>query len=402
MNIIRNKSVTFQSILMILFSGSTSVVTLIIFSVAARNLPVDDIANGILMATLAWYLMSLLDFGGSTFSVREVLGERLSLAAGRYFCALKTSMLVPLLGVGIVFFNNQVGMVIRTCALTFLLLTTNVLTIEYRVKGFTSALSIISFTEKISLLFSLLVTIFFNLNIHFSDLILFSNFVAFCVSIYLVDRSNFEFRRANVKELLLGSLGIGASSAVTQIQIMDVNLLALKIGTLSASPYILVTRWTNALGMFSNIFSQAIAPIVAKKDIAKGEIQEIIKGSYLIIFSIILCSFVALESNRLVKIIFGEQFEISGEIVRVLALATMFSTITQPLATILQNRRNPWRVTIALVAGISIQFLYIFIFASEFGALAAAYGFFLGQFFSASLLIYFSHGMIRKFFKFLL
>ena len=396
---LRKKTISSQSILMMFFSGSTSVVTLVIFSFAARNLPVEDVANGVLIATFAWYLTSLLDFGGSTYSVREVVGERILLAAGRYFCALKICALLPLIVMGIFIFHNQAEMVIRTCALTFLLLATNVVTIEYRVEGFTSALSIIAFIEKISLLFALLLTIFFDLSYHFSDLMLFSNFISLCISVLLLDKKNFKFKRSNVKDLFLGSLGIGSSSAVTQIQIMDVNLLAMKIGTFAASPYILVTRWTNPLGMFSNIFSQAIAPIVAKKKLMKNEIQEIIKSSYLILFSIILCTLVALESNRLVRIFFGEHFESSGVIVRVLALATIFSTITQPLSTILQSRRNPWKVTIALIAGISIQFLSIFIFASDFGALSAAYGFFFGQIATASVLLFFSRDLVRKILK---
>lgn len=401
MDAFKGKTITSQTILMIIFSGSTSALTLIVYSLAARNLPVHDVAEGILIATFAWYSTSLIDFGGSTYAVREIMGERISLAEARYFSVLKASTLIPCLIFGLVFFHSQSGIVIRLFILTFILLATNVLTIEFRVIGFTSALSIISFTEKISLLFFLFVAILMHSSIHFVDLILISNVLAFFVALFLSDKSNAAFKRANFRSLFIGSLGIGTSSSVTQIQIMDVNLLALKIGTMAASPYVLVTRWTNALGIFSNIFSQAIAPIVAKKELTRKEIIEIARNSYLLVLSLLICILVAFQASNLVNIFLGKDFYNSGKIVSILAVATIFSTIAQPLSTILQNRRNPWKVTIALFFGISIQFLFIFLFASEVGALAAAYGFLLGQFVTASLLIFFTSSLIKNFLDFL-
>ena len=398
---IKRNSITSQSFLMITFSGLTSIISLVGYSLAARNLPVQDVAKGILLTTIAWYATSLIDFGGSTYVVREIMGERISLEVGKYFGLIKIALLVPLLGLGLIFFHSQIGIVFRLFILIFLLLAINLMSIEFRTSGFTSALSVVSLIEKTTLLFWLIITIYVNINIYFIDLIIISNFFAFCFALMLGNKSHSGFRPAKIKRLFIGSLGIGSSSAVTQIQILDVNLLALKIGTLAASPYVLVTRWTNALGIFSNVFSQAIAPQVAKKNLTKTDILEVTKNTYLIFLSFIVCTLVAFQANNLVDFFLGEKFENSGNIVRILALATILSTIAQPLSIVLQSRQNPWKVTLALISGILCQFLYIFLFSAETGAIAAAYGFLLGQFITTILLIYFSRILLISYLKFL-
>lgn len=399
MTAVNRKSVTTQSLLMILFSGVTSAVTLLIYSLAARNLPISDVAEGILMATVAWYLTSLIDFGGSAYAVREIMGERTSLSLVRYFGVIKIFLLIPLIGVSLIIFHSQMGLVIRVFILTLLLLAINLLTIEFRVNGFTSSLSVITFTEKVSLLILLLMSITLKLDIRFLDLILISNLLAFLLAIYLSDYSNLRLSRTDIKGLFVGSLGIGASSAITQIQILDINLLALKIGTSAASPYVLITRWTNVIGIFTNVFSQAIAPIVAKKNLTKDDILEISKNSYLIILSLLFCILVAFQADNLVNFFLGDNYANTGEILKVLALATVFSTVAQPLSTILQNRQNPWKVTFVLFVGVLIQFVYILLFASDVGALAAANGFLLSQVTTTCLFIFFARGLIRKYFE---
>jgi O-antigen/teichoic acid export membrane protein len=183
------------------------------------------------------------------------------------------------------------------------------------------------------------------------------------------------------------SLGIGSTQILSQIQQLDLNLLALLSNTTSAATYGAVSRWTNAMGVFAGGFSQSIMPSASRESFDKSEIRELRKASVWLVMAILSSVFIYIFASRIVAIVLGTKYSDSAGILRVLAVAAVASTFTQPIATYLQAKGLNLQVFRALIIGIVVQILMIVVTNSSLGAYSAAYGYLIGQFVAAILLL---------------
>jgi len=181
-------------------------------------------------------------------------------------------------------------------------------------------------------------------------------------------------------------LTIGSTHVLSQIQQLDVNLLGAVTNSAVAATYGAVSRWTNSLGIFAGSFSQTIIPVFSRQKLSTTDVVQLKKSSSWLLFSIISAICIFIFSPVIVKIILGAEYESSAGILRILALASIASTITQPTATILLSKGFVLWVFVSLLTGVVVQILVIVFLHNRLGAQSAAYGYLVGQFIAAFLL----------------
>jgi O-antigen/teichoic acid export membrane protein len=162
------------------------------------------------------------------------------------------------------------------------------------------------------------------------------------------------------------------------------------IGSVASAPYILVARWASSINLFSNAFSQAILPVLAKNSISKTDFEELRRASLWLALAITSSVMIFFFSPLIIEIILGGKYSESVVILRILSLATIFTTLIQPLTVFIQTQSKPSFVTLSLCSGLIAQMLIIFVYSDSTGASSAAIGYLLGQFVTFVLLLIFA------------
>ena len=150
------------------------------------------------------------------------------------------------------------------------------------------------------------------------------------------------------------------------------------------------------MGVFAGGFSQSIMPSASRESFDKSEIRELRKASVWLVMAILSSVLIYIFASRIVAIVLGTKYSDSAGILRVLAVAAVASTFTQPIATYLQAKGLNLQVFRALIIGIVVQILMIVVTNSSLGAYSAAYGYLIGQFVAAILLLNSFAGYKRK------
>jgi O-antigen/teichoic acid export membrane protein len=165
-----------------------------------------------------------------------------------------------------------------------------------------------------------------------------------------------------IRHLVKDSIGMGLSSIIGQAKLLDVNFLSAMIGSLASVPFVVVTRLTGSLGIFSNAFSQAISPTLAKNEITKEDKRDLQRSAIWLFFAIFSAALVFVNASAIVDIVLGDKYRSSVPIVKILAITSIFSTLAQPLTVLVQNQANPFKVTFSLFSGFLVQVGFIYLF----------------------------------------
>ena len=385
----QSRSIFRETNLTILYSALNTLIGILFFGYAARKCDISNFGLELLIISAAGATAGLLDFGTSYFYLRELSSGRINtIAVQGAFIGRSLIIIIctsPVLMFGLI---TSKMFFIEFFFLMNALMMLQFSSINNRAKGNTSILALSSLFER-CMSFSLLIVILkFIENPPISLLISGSTFVVIFIQI----RSSFttinirKLRNVIVWNPWRNSLGFGSTQILPQIQQLDLNLLALLSNSSSAATYGAVARWTNALGVFAGGFSQSIVPSASRESFMKSEVRELRKASIWLILAIVSSLLIYIFSSTIVAFVLGTKYSDSAGILKVLALASIASTFTQPIATYLQAKGLNTPVFRALFTGILLQITMIVLTHSKFGPYSAAYGYLLGQLVAATLL----------------
>ncbi len=396
---IDSKTIQFQSSLIVVYSLWSTVLSLFVYGYSARQYDLGSLSSGLLVLSIAWYAVNVLDFGMSTFAVKEVVIKRRELEAFYYVGALKIGFSFVISGVLGVLLHEYLNSVFYGSVVAITLFTIQQLNIGLRTAGYTSRPGLIAVIEKFST--SLILVLNFNFDWKLDFLQVYSLGVLFSLlaSIRISQIRFISIRIGEIRSVFRKSLSLGVSSLIGQAKLLDVNFLAIMIGSVASAPYIVVARWASSINLFSNAFSQAILPVLAKNSISKTNFKESKRASLWLALALTSSVLIFFFSPVIIEIILGGKYNESVAILRILSLATILTTLIQPLTVFIQTQSRPSFVTLSLFLGLITQLLIIFVYSDSIGASAAAIGYLLGQFVCFVLLLIFAIPL-RDFLKF--
>jgi len=373
----------------ILFTGLNALVNIAFFGFAARTLDVANFGMELQIISAAGAIAGLLDFGTSYFFLRELSSGRTNIdkLKGAFF---GRTFIVAFCCVPLIFFAALTSSfyLIQFALLLNIQMILQFVTVPMRARGNTSVLSRSLLQERIlSLIVLVIVSRYFS-----NPPITLIIFVTTLISTLSLLRTRIILKRFCLSNTEINwnpwrqTLGIGSTQVLSQIQQLDLNLLASLTSSTVAATYGAVARWTNALGIFATGFSQSIVPSASRPNFDKFEVRELKKASLWLIMAILCSLTIFAFAPQIVTLVLGGKYQDSSGILRVLAIATVASTFTQPSAAYLQAKGLNIAVFASLATGIILQVSTIIIFYEKLGPYSAAYGFLIGQFVAATML----------------
>lgn len=384
------KSIQYQSGLIVFFSLCSTCLTLLIYGISARNYDIHDLTIGILVLSLSWYVVNLIDFGMSTFAVQEVVSGRkriedfYSIGVFKILCSVGFSTALSAV------FYSKLQYLFYGSVIALSLLFIQLISIGLRVTGSTSTPGLIALIEKFSTLLILVLNFNFEWRFEFLQVYMFGVLISLLVALKF---SRISIRKVHLHEfpnIYVKSSALGLSALIGQAKLLDVNFLALMIGPVASAPYVLVNRWASSINIFSNAFSQSILPMLSETTLSKSRLDESKKASFWLVLSLVFSVILFLASPLIIEIILGGKFSESVLILRVLSLATILTTLIQPLTVFVQTQSKASLVTLSLLSGFATQILIIFLLSDSKGAGSAAFGYFCGQLISFCFLLRFA------------
>jgi hypothetical protein len=106
---------------------------------------------------------------------------------------------------------------------------------------------------------------------------------------------------------------------------------------------------------------------------------QLLRASWILAVAVGACAAIFVLAPWLVSSLLGENFKDAAPVLRLLAVAMLLNTVTQPLTVALQSRRLDRLAAILGVITAATQLIATSILAPEFGALGAGIGVLAGQ-----------------------
>ncbi len=190
-----------------------------------------------------------------------------------------------------------------------------------------------------------------------------------------------QMRRVNrptvhqIASALRASFGFAMSSLALQAQRLDVAIVGLTAGSFSAGIYAAPARLTNALGILPTAFATSLFPNAAKR---RGPLWTrafvgSLVGLLLVMTGLLTPLFVF--APTLAATLLGQQYESSGDVLRVILVGMLFASVNQPIAIAYQAQGLEHFVAKTVALGSAVGLTGIAIGARADGATGAAFGF---------------------------
>ncbi len=191
------------------------------------------------------------------------------------------------------------------------------------------------------------------------------------------NRPSFRFRP--MRNPWSGAKWYAVSVMSTSAAQLDLPIVAALAGPAAAGIYGGVNRWTQPVLIATGAFAQATAPFIAAEPRIMALRGQFFRASWILIAAILLSVAVFMTAPWLVTSLLGADFRDSAPVLRLLALATLLNTVTQPLTVALQSRRLDHVAAILVVSTAATQLIVTSVLAPRFGALAAGIGMLAAQ-----------------------
>jgi O-antigen/teichoic acid export membrane protein len=165
----------------------------------------------------------------------------------------------------------------------------------------------------------------------------------------------------------------GITQLANSAQSLDLPLLTFVGGPLAGGLLGAVSRWTQPMGLLASAFSSAAAPFVAGTEDILGAWEHLRKGIWMPACAIVLSLSIFAFAPLIVPLLLGNAYQGSVNVLRVLALVSIPSIISQPAMVALQSLGMDRYVARVMTSAIVLQLALVVILGAAYGALGAAF-----------------------------
>ena len=379
----KRSGLTLQVVLLLLATLLAQVLVAILYILAARGVSKSEYGDVVSAIALGGAIVGLVDFGTNALWVREFATERLSyerfrdLALTKILVAVVVAVLFACfalalkqrLGLG-------VGILLGTIAFQ-----TAVVPLRAQQRGDLVAGLMLSERALGVLSFAILYRMGFDSAMALGLALPVGSLGTAAVAVH-ISRRVFGVRgwhRFRVVSPWRGAANFGVSSLLASFQALDVSLLNVMGGAAAAGVYGAVNRWTQPIGLLASSYSAAASPMVAQARSWSETWSALKKSVWLLGLAIVGAVGVAFSAPLIVTLLLGEEYRGSQGVLSLLAIGTVFSTVNQPLAAVLQVRGMDRAVARGMGVSVVIQMITVAFTAGQLGALGAAAAFVLMQ-----------------------
>jgi O-antigen/teichoic acid export membrane protein len=164
----------------------------------------------------------------------------------------------------------------------------------------------------------------------------------------------------------------GVANVALTAQSLDIPLLTMMAGAGAGGIYAAVSRWTQPMSLLASAFASASAPHIAGASTAAEAWRIARKSIWLLGLGVLCCLATAIFAPLLVEFLIGSRYAGSADVLRILAVAAVFSVINQPLFVFLQARGLDKPIAAITVGAILVQLTLIVLVSPILGATGAA------------------------------
>lgn len=366
----------FQAIVLAGATGVSQILMAAIFAIVARHSAPAAFGLATVGYSMATIAVSVLDFGTSTYWLREMarepslltqmfnrMGSKLVLNAAASLILVTVCLTIPALNfwwpLAVVLFGMQAELT---------------LAIPLRAAARVSVVSASMLLNRVVTLAAVLALGMLGMGV--MRLLVATGLGSMAAAAFMwwkggseLTRGRGTFTWANPWS---GSSRFGIISLSASLQALDAPLLTRLAGAAQTGLYGAVNRWTQPIALLISAFCQASIPhVAAARTIRKGW-GAIRRSSILLVGALVVAVLVVLFAKPVILLLLGPAYEGSAQVLRVLAVSTAIVIFNQPVAMILQTTGHDGLVSICLPSGVVVQLLGIVVLAPRFGATGAA------------------------------
>jgi len=379
-----------QALVIALASGVAQVSTALLYAVAARGTPIAQFGYAVSAIALGTAIAGVFDFGTTNYWVREIAAKTTDPRVIRSRAATRI-LVVSIACIGVGALLSAVG----AHLFAYSPLIAIALTLR-QVSEVGPRAALASHLTVIGLLWDrgMSLAIFFVGRLWLPDdsqgkllcwsLILGPAFGA--VVLGAISRGDRRLLSRDFRPMLpwRGSLHFGIFGSSVALQNLDVSLLSSIAGPAAAGAYGAVSRWTQPMTLLANSVAVTNLPLTANAGSGRDAVSIIRRSAALLAAALLGCMLVALASTQLVAIVLGDAYSSSADILRLMCGAAAFIIINQPLASLLQARRDERFVGTLVAGGVAVHLGTVAVLGSTLGAVGAGWALIVVQ---ASLLL---------------
>lgn len=165
----------------------------------------------------------------------------------------------------------------------------------------------------------------------------------------------------------------GIATVALTAQSLDVPILTVFGGASAAGVYAAVSRWTQPMSLLAGAFSSASAPHIAKAHSAHEAWQSAKKSIWLLWVAVGLCVTIAVIAPTIVDTLIGSSYVGAGDVLRVLAVSTVFAIANQPLYVFLQARGFDRPIAMITIMSVLLQLVLVAVLSNSMHGVGAAF-----------------------------
>lgn len=169
-----------------------------------------------------------------------------------------------------------------------------------------------------------------------------------------------------------GAKYFGLASLANSTQGLDLPLLAVVSGPTPVGIYGAVSRWTQPMGLLAGAFASASAPFVARSHDIVAAWTHLRRGLWMPGVAILIALSVFIGAPWIVQFLLGHAYAGSSDVLRVLALVSVPSIISQPAIGALQALGRDRFIAYAMMGTVAMQLVLVAWLGGQYGAFGAA------------------------------
>ena len=357
-------------------SVASQVLVALFFVLAARGSGPSDFGEAAAALAAAGWLVSLVDFGNATLSMREIAAGRMG--AEVFYARLNGRLLLFSSCIaGAIILSVARGSPIFVLAAVYGALRLTSVTLYAALRGLglvrvPLALAILEPAIAISalLLSSRFITQFV---VAFMVSQVVSVTFTVLVSFFRCSRSLSGYLHSGVRGGWADSRHLGLNSIAIAATDLDVPLASSRVSTVVAGEYAAVNRWTRPVVMVTTAFTVMATPRIARASSGRAAWKAIAPATWMLLVALSGAVAMALLAPLLVPLVLGDAYAGAVPALVVLSITAAVGVPVQFMAMFLIYRRHEVAVARSQIFATALQLALVVPLASRFGSLGMAY-----------------------------
>lgn len=373
----QRRSLNVQALALVFGSGIAQLLVAVLFILTARGMRPDEYGPIVTVIGLGMAGAGFVDLGSNAYWIRELASGRITQpelsarASTRFLIALAITAIVVVASLFMAPAFAAAGVLLLTAS------TAQAVLVPLRADRRAEAVSWLTVLGRAISVAIFLVQLRVGVEpglALWTSLALGDIALVLCALAKTPTHHRLKLRTRRLRNPWTGARWYAISTLSTTAAQLDLPIVAALAGPNAAGIYGAVNRWTQPVVVATGAFAQAAAPFMASTTRFMALRGQLLRASWILAVAVGACAAIFVLAPWLVSSLLGENFKDAAPVLRLLAVAMLLNTVTQPLTVALQSRRLDRLAATLVVITAATQLIATSILAPQFGALGAGVG----------------------------